>query len=128
MFIRCETNNKWDRFYIPNIETMKDLKEYADKDMPIECYKLTFNHFGDIYFKEENQLVHLYLNNFLYYKQIEISMMSESEWELLYKNNCKNCTHNSSYHCRFEFTLEDNCKSFKKQITFKDLFNKFRRK
>jgi NTP pyrophosphatase (non-canonical NTP hydrolase) len=124
MIIRCETQNDYDRFYIPDKNSLDELKEYAENNMPIKCYKLGCRSKYSIYLEEELKEVYLYLNNYLHYYNVLGYLMTEDEYEKIQEEQCKKCK-NYSYNwgCNncYEKSKNDICLNFEEEIvvTFK---------
>lgn len=126
MFLYCESNNNWDKFYLPNIDDMDELKQYVKNNMPIDAYLLGNRHKGTIYNKEDCNFVHLYLNNYLHYRSIYGYFSDEETIENIEKTcNCNNCTKNDGWHCVYVKT-DSGCKYFKEKPIglLKKLFNR----
>lgn len=130
MIIRCETNNDWNRFYLPDINSMQELKEYADKNIPVECYMLGGRHRHSIYLEEDMRFVHLYLNNYLQYYEITAYILTEEKLDKINKTVCLNCYNNHDYDLCCKYIKEElGCKNYiEKPITiskFKKFISKF---
>jgi hypothetical protein len=132
MIIRCETNNDYNRFYLPDITTMEELKKFADKNIPIKCYMLGGRYKYRIYLIDDMRLVHLYLNNYLQYYEIRGYIFDEKELDELDKNICSNCKHNKegcSFTCEYE-EVDSGCKNYqeKQMSKFKKFISKLIKK
>jgi len=117
MLIRCETSNNYNRFYISNINTMQELKEYADKNIPLECYMLDGRYKHSIYLDKEMTLVHLYLNNYLQYYEIYGYIFNQEELNNVHKTICCNCLYN-------DYNYDLNCEYIKNDIWCKNYMEK----
>ena len=73
---------------------MEELKGYADKNIPIECYMLHGRSMGSIYIKDDMTFAHLYLNNYLQYYEIDGYLLNQKEINEIHNNVCKNCLYN----------------------------------
>jgi len=93
---------------------MEELKEYADKNIPIECYMLHGRSMGSIYIKDDMTFVHLYLNNYLQYYEIDGYLLNQKEINYIHKNICKNCLYseyNYDLDCRY-IKDREGCKNY----------------
>jgi hypothetical protein len=122
MFIRCESDNGSDRFYLPNFNELDELKEYAENNMPIKCYLLNTRHCYSIFLSDEMTPIYLYLNNFLYYREIyNLYLMTTKEYNNLYLEQCQYC-HLKNYdfglQCIYEKDDDLKCINFKKEFSF----------
>jgi len=117
MFLYCESDNNWDRFYLPNIGDIKELKEYVKNNTPIEAYLLRRRYKNTIYSKEDCNFVHLYLNNYLHYRSIYGYFYHyKDEIEKIEKIcNCSNCYENREWGSCVYIKDETGCKNFKEK-------------
>ncbi len=126
MFIKCISDNNRDMFYLPDFNKLDDIKEYADKNMPIKCFKVKWSRKRTIFIKEDYTSVYLYLSNYLHYYKINGYLMLEKQYEKIHNGLCEQCKNYSfSYGCLDIYKKEentDNCLNYDKRIknTFRD--------
>ncbi|GAA4879190.1 hypothetical protein GCM10023310_69150 [Paenibacillus vulneris] len=117
--IRCEdTRGNYERFVIPDVNTIDELKEYADKNLPIKCFRMGSRHKSAIYIEEEFETVYLYLNQYAFYKQIHPYIMRKDEFERLTVTQCTTCALESrdyGWYCSFK-NSESDCSNYEKKI------------
>lgn len=101
--------------------------------MPIKCYELQKDDLGLIYIIDFIKEVYLYLNNYLYYKDVSnlYYLKTEKEIEQIEKKYCKNCIHysNSYFDCRYVFRENrlNKCSNFQERKSlFKFIQNIFK--
>lgn len=128
IIIQCETSNAFDLFYIPDKNTLDELKEYAENNMPIKCFYI-YN-FEKRYIVEYDTLkeVYLYLNNYLYYKDISehCTLMKEIEFNNFHNNQCNLCykdDYNYGLGCSLDIIYDSinghRCNNFRKKKVLK---------
>jgi len=115
LFICCESNDNSDRFFLPDINSMEELKKYAKDNIPIESYLLYRRYKRTIYLKEDVTFVHLYLNNYLHYYEI-IGYLGDQKMIQEVDNYCKSCSHHSDYDWECTYIKNDSgCKNYKEK-------------
>lgn len=115
MYIQCEKDGWYDRFYLPKINNLEVLREYKIEKQPIEAYKIEYSHTGHVFFKEESIRVNLYLHSYQYHYEIFPSVMIKSDYEELQKTYCNNCSRYNDFMCEGKLTY-DGCESFIKKL------------
>lgn len=99
MIVRCESQNDNRDYYIINdANNLDELKEYADKNLPIKCLKISETRLRRI-FLDVGIEVNMYLNNYLWYSDVTnyYYLMSEDQADEIQKTNCTNCLNNSNW-------------------------------
>lgn len=133
MLITCVTSNGYEnKFYLPSINSIDELKEYADKNIPIKCFEAYHMTCNDVFIKEALKECYVYLNNYMYYKVTDdkYNVLTYKENNFLVKTYCNNCSNTNSYGClKFYNKSEDlSCKNFEKCFSFKEWFKNMFRK
>jgi len=99
MIVRCESQNDNRDYYIINdANNLDELKNYADKNLPIKCLKISETKLRRI-FLDIGIEVNVYLNNYLWYSDVTsyYYLMSEDQAEEIEKANCTNCYNNTEW-------------------------------
>lgn len=120
MFIRCETDNHYDRYYLPDINELIDLKVYADTNMPIKCYKVDYRYLNNVYLEEDLIEVYLYLNNYLHYYKLYSYLKTIEEYENILEEQCSLCSdykHNWGCQSTYKENKNNKCYNYKEKIT-----------
>jgi hypothetical protein len=125
MIIGCETQNDCDRFYIPDKNSLDELKEYAKNNMPIKCYYVNRIRKRCIVIENNLKEVHLYLNNYLFYKDISdyYILLTQKEFDNFYSSQCKLCYKNKyscSLRCNFDPGDNFKCNNYEKIFSFRE--------
>lgn len=130
MLIRCESNNNSDDFYLPEFNSLDEIKEYANNNIPIKCYKAFYvEGNGQVRITNEMRVTYLYLNNYLHYYDItkHYGLMTRETYNKASKTYCSKCKYkniNRFWGCQYPMNNDGTCGCYEKCFEFKDLFKR----
>lgn len=97
MFIRCETQNYPDYYYIDGIESLEELQEYVKNNMPIMGRKIEHRYVRSAVLEDDCYPTLVYLNNYLNIYKTNLYFIDEKLLNKLQKEKCSTCLNYCQY-------------------------------
>lgn len=108
MFIGCERGNYPDHYYIEGIESLEELQEYIQKQMPIMGRKVDHRYNRSAVLREDTYCGLIYLNNYLNIYKASLYFIDQELLNQLNQEKCKSCTeYNDGWGCFSRYKPDD---------------------
>lgn len=94
LIISCKKSSGGvDHYVLPEMESIEQVREYARKELPIECYSTFYIHKRNILEADCFRKCFVYLNNYISFSDVTTTYftMFEDDVKRLQKEKCNTC-------------------------------------